>query len=75
MYSRLRVWTKDADGGDRLMDLKEANVGAIFLGSVSTEFSLKDAATNETNAVVRRTGIYLKETGEAGTVSHMDLRS
>lgn len=74
VYSKLRVWVKDADGGDRLLDLKEANVGAIYLGSADTEFSLKDAATNETNAVLRRTGVYLKETGEAGTLSHVDLR-
>ena len=73
VYDKLRVWTKDEQGQDRLMSLKEANVGAIYLGSVSTEFTLKDAA-NETNAVVRRSGVYLKETGEAGTLSHVDLK-
>lgn len=74
VYSRLRVWTKDTEGNDQLRDLKEANVGAIYLGSASTEFSLNDAATNETNAVIRRTGIYLRETGEVGTLSHVDLK-
>lgn len=74
VYEKLRVWVKDADGGDRLLTLKEANVGAIYLGSVSTEFSLKDDMTNETDAVIRRSGVYLKETGEAGTLSHVDLR-
>ena len=49
-------------------------MGAIYLGSVSTEFSLKDPETNETGAVVRRSGFYLRETGEAGTLSHVDLR-
>ena len=75
VYSKLRVWTKDAEGNDRLMGLKEANVGAIYLGSISTEFSLKDAETNETNAVIRKTGVYLKESGEVGTLSDVDLRS
>lgn len=74
VYDKLRVWVKDAEGGDRLLDLKEANVGAIFLGSADTEFSFKDAATNETNGVMRRTGVYLKEDGGAGTLSHVDLR-
>ena len=74
VYSQLRVWVKDADGSDRLLTLKEANVGAIYLGSVSTEFSLNDRATNETNGVMRRSGVYLKETGGAGTLSHVDLR-
>ncbi len=74
VYEKLRVWTRGADGADRLMSLKDANVGAIYLGSVSTEFSLNDAVTNETNAVIRRTGVYLRETGEVGTLSHVDLR-
>lgn len=74
VYSKLRVWVKDADGGDRLLDLKEADVGAIYLGSAGTEFSLNDASTNETNAVIRKTGVYLKESGGAGTLSHVDLR-
>lgn len=74
VYSELRVWTKDAQGNDTLMDLKEANVGAIYLGSADTEFSLNDAKTNETLGVIRKTGVYLKETGETGTLSHVDLR-
>ena len=74
VYSELRVWTKDARGADKLLDLKEANVGAIYLGSAETEFSLKDADTNETQGVIRKTGVYLKETGETGTLSHVDLR-
>ena len=73
IYSELRVWTKDAQGNDKLTGLKEANVGAIYLGNADTEFSLKDA-DNETNGVIRKTGVYLKETGGAGTLSHVDLR-
>ena len=74
VYSELRVWTKDARGADKLLDLQEANVGAIYLGSAETEFSLKDADTNETQGVIRKTGVYLKETGGTGTLSHVDLR-
>ncbi|MBQ9492338.1 MAG: hypothetical protein IJR54_01180 [Oscillibacter sp.] len=74
VFDKLRVWTKDTEGADRLTGLKEANVGAIYLDSARTEFSLNNAVTNETNGVIRRTGVYLKETGEAGTLSHVDLR-
>ena len=74
VYSELRVWTKDAQGRDKLMDLQEADVGAIYLGSADTEFSLNDAETNETLGVIRKTGVYLKETGGTGTLSHVDLR-
>ncbi|MBQ9459463.1 MAG: hypothetical protein IJU66_05970 [Oscillospiraceae bacterium] len=73
VFAKLRVWVRGSDG-DRLLDLKEANVGAIYLGSADTEFTFKDSATNETNGVMRRTGVYLRETGEAGTISHVDLR-
>ena len=73
IFRHLKVWTKDEDGSDRLMDLKSADVGAIYLGNTRTEFQLKDD-TNRTNGAIRKTGIYLKEsTGEAGTLNHVDL--
>lgn len=73
IYNRLKIWTKDSEGNDHLIDLKKADVGAIYLGNVSTEFALKDE-TNQTNGAIRKTGIYLKEsTGAAGTMNHVDL--
>ena len=72
VYSKLKVWTKDSEGNDKLLNLKEANVGAIYLGSASTEFSIKNDA-NTLQGAVRKTGIYLKETGEVGTIQHVDL--
>ena len=74
VYSKLRVWTRDANGKDRLLTLKEADVGAIYLGSADTEFSLNDPLTNEINGMVRKSGVYLRESGGAGTLSHVDLR-
>ena len=73
IFNKLKVWTKDEDGNDKLLNLKEADVGAIYLGNLDTEFSFKDGMGN-TDAVLRKTGIYLKEsTGAAGTVAHVDL--
>lgn len=73
IFKHLKVWTKDEDGNDQLMDLKSADVGAIYLGNARTEFQLKDDA-NRTNGAIRKTGIYLKEsTGQAGTLNHVDL--
>ena len=73
IFDKLKVWTKDAEGNDKLLSLKEADVGAIYLGNLDTEFSFKDGMGN-TDAVLRKTGIYLKEsTGAAGTVAHVDL--
>ena len=72
VFSKLKIWFKDEDGTDRLMDLKSADVGAIYLGNASTEFSLKNDA-QATNGVIRSSGIFLRESGGAGTVQHLDL--
>ncbi len=73
VFSRLKVWTKDADGNDYLIDLKKADVGAIYLNNADTQFSLKNDE-NRLNAEIKKTGIYLKEsTGAAGTINHVDL--
>ena len=73
VFSRLKVWTKDSEGNNRLIDLKSADVGAIFLGNAATEFSLNDNETNEQHAVIRSTGVYLKESGQVSTIQHVDL--
>lgn len=73
VFSKLKIWVKDEDGSNRLLDLKEAGIGAIYLGNADTKFSLNQAETNATNAVIQKTGIYLKENGTVGTVQHVDL--
>lgn len=73
IFSKLKVWTKDVKGNSILMSLKDADVGAIYLSSAATEFSLNNTVTNQTNGVIRSTGIYLKESGGTGTVQHVDL--
>lgn len=73
VFSKLSVWVKCGSGDSRLLSLKEAGVGAIFLGSESTQHSLADSAGN-VNGIVRRSGVYLKENGQAGTVQHVDFK-
>lgn len=73
IFSRLKVWTKDAEGNDYLIDLKKADVGAIYLGNVDTQFSLKNDE-NKLNAEIKKTGIYLRESsGAVGTLNHVDM--
>lgn len=74
VFSKLSVWVQCGDGESKMLSLKDANVGAIFLGSQSTQFTLTNKA-DENAAVVRRTGMYLKETGEAGAVQHLDFKT
>lgn len=73
VFSRLKVWTKDDKGNDYLIDLKKADVGAIYLRNADTQFSLKDDE-NKLNAEIKKTGIFLREsTGAVGTLNHIDL--
>lgn len=72
VFNSLKIWTKDEEGNNMLVSLKDANVGAIYLGKADTQFSLNDEE-NKTDAVIRSTGVYLKESGEVGTIQHVDL--
>lgn len=72
VYSQLRIYNKDAEGNDLISTLAENDVGAIYLGSEETPFSIKDE-NNETLAQVRRSGVFLKESGGVGTVQQVDL--
>lgn len=73
VFHKLKVWTKNEDGTDSLIAIGKAGVGAIYLGSAETQFSLNNMDTNETNAVIQRTGVFLHEDGRAGTIQHVDL--
>lgn len=72
VYSKLRVWIKDETGNDTLLNLKDADVGAIYLGSTKTQFAMTDDKNNP-SAMVRSTGLYLHESGVAGTVQQIDF--
>lgn len=74
IFSKLKVWTRDENGRNVLMDLKSADVGAICLKSAKTDFSLTDE-NNFANAFIRSTGIFLRESGGVGTVNQIDLTS
>lgn len=75
IFEALKIWTKDLDGNDILYTLKDQNIGAIYLGSAETNFSLNSILTNETKGYIRETGLFLYEDGNAGTIQHIDLVS
>lgn len=72
VFNRLRVWTRDDAGKDRLQGLLQHGVGALYLGNASTPFALKDAS-NTLQGTVRSSGLYLREDGGAGTLQQIDL--
>ena len=72
VFDKLRIWMKDETGRDQLVALGQAGVGAIYLGNVSTEFAVKDAA-NSQQGQVRSSGVFLRENGGAGVIQQIDL--
>ena len=72
IFQKLKIWSMDENGNSTLIDLKEAGVGAIYLGYENTEFSLKNEA-HETNAVIQKTGLFLYDDGRSGTMQQLDL--
>lgn len=72
IFDKLLIWSKDANGKDVLVGLGKAGVGAIYLGSQKTDFSMNNSK-NQTNAIVRQTGMFLYENGGVGTMQQLDL--
>lgn len=72
IYAKLRIWTRDSSGQDVLLTLKEANVGALFLGRTATPFQIKDD-NNQLQGIVRSSGIFLQEDGKVGSMQQIDL--
>ncbi|MFZ6814294.1 hypothetical protein ACO0K3_07475 [Undibacterium sp. Rencai35W] len=71
-FQQLRVWTKDASGKDKLSTLKQADVGALFLGNASTPFSIKNAQNHSQGQLVS-SGLWLSEEGKIGSLQQIDL--
>ncbi len=72
IFSQLQIWHKDANGFEQLQGLLELNIGAIALKNIETPFALKDQ-NNDQHGQVVSSGIFLHETGQAGSVQQIDL--
>lgn len=73
IYKQLRIWQRHADGSQQLVALGEKNIGAIFLGHVTTPFQLKTEDDNRSLGEVASSGIYLNENGQVGTVQQINF--
>ena len=72
IYDKLRIWTRDEEGNHVLFALGQRGIGAIYLGSVYSAFDMKDSGNN-LQGQIKRSGIFIREDGTAGTVQHIDL--
>lgn len=66
-FLKLKIWTVDENGREKLVGLLDLNVGAIFLGNVTTPFDYYDHTR-------RSSSVYLSESGAVGVVKQIDLK-
>lgn len=72
IYHQLRIWSINEDGSTQLAALGDKQIGAIFLGHITTPFQLKDSANNSLGEVAN-SSIYISEDGQVGTVQEIHL--
>jgi hypothetical protein len=72
IYHQLRIWMINEDGSSQLAALGDKNIGAIFLGHVSSPFQLK-GSDNQSLGEVANSGVYLTEDGKVGVVQEINL--
>lgn len=72
VWNQLKIWVKDTEGKDILYRLADKGVGAICLQNAVTDFTQKGSA-GQTTGALRRTGIFLYENGNVGTIQHLDV--
>ncbi|MCD8547426.1 MAG: hypothetical protein LRY38_03020 [Aeromonadaceae bacterium] len=71
LFAALKVWRP----GGELLAIGEAGIGAILLHPVDTPYQhLGERADGQSAGVLRQTGLYLTESGQAGTLQQVDLR-
>ncbi len=72
IYSDLLVWEKDSQGNQSLITLGQAGIGAIYLAGINTDFNYA-SGYNEIQANMKEASFFLKENGEAGMITSVDL--
>jgi hypothetical protein len=72
VYDQLSVWTMDEKGNSSLRGLRGKEIGALYLGNLSSRFDLKGPG-NELQGQITKTGIFLYENGAPGIIQELDL--
>lgn len=72
IYQQLRIWMINEDGSSQLAALGDKNIGAIYLGHVSSPFQLK-TADNQSLGEVANSSVYLTENGKVGVIQEINL--
>ena len=73
VFSQLRLFRMGIDGQQQMISLNEKGIGALYLNSLVTPFELRAPEDDSLKGTLRSTGIYLDESGDAGTMQQLDL--
>ena len=71
IFNKLRIWHKTEDK-DELIAIGEVEIGAIYLGDISTPFEIKDSS-NALMGAMRQSSFFVFENGSGGMISQIDL--
>lgn len=71
-FAKLSVWTPDAEGAGALRSLAEMGIGALGLAHAATPFALRGDG-NADLGLIRSSGLYLTEKGQAGSLQEIDI--
>ena len=71
VFDQLRIFMRHEQSTE-LVALGQRGVGAIYTGSAPTPFEIKNDE-NELLGIVKESGIYIGENGNAGTIQQVDL--
>jgi hypothetical protein len=72
VFDQLLIWAPDGQGGESLMSLREAGVGAIAVTNAGTGFQL-EKSDGTILGTVKASGIFLTESGEVRPLQEVDL--
>lgn len=71
-FAQLVVWVPDAAGNGQVIKLKDLDIGALALAHTNTPFALRDGNNTDLGRV-KSSGVYLTESGQAGSLQEIDL--
>ncbi len=72
IFDQLLIWRQDGQGGESLLSLREAGVGALAVIHAGTAFQLENSA-GEIMGAIKANGIFLTEDGEVRSLQEVDL--
>jgi hypothetical protein len=71
-YSQLYIWRRDEASNEALIPLSQMNVSALFVGAIRSPFDLRDQINGIKGQIIR-TGVYLSNSGTAGSLQQIDV--